>query len=143
MILAKCIPHTNISVQIYTTSTENKGDPLKGRPGRIINLDIKVCLIGKLDRLDEIAHHFNESLKILEENKKASMRSSKLPPISEVGFPQTTKNATKTARPMSALINQSIESKEGLYTSINHFVAKPLHIKAGSHRRNLKPKNHP
>lgn len=106
------------------------------------NVDIKVCLVGKLDRLDEIAHNFNESLKILEENKKASMRSSKLPPILEGGMSQSTKNGMKSARPMSAIINKSIESKEGLYTSVYILLAKQFPLRLDYHLQNLRPKNH-
>jgi len=83
-------------------------------------LDIKVFLNGNLDQLNEIARSFSESLRVLDEKKKESMRKSatgrELPPIADSMM--SPKNSKKpqfySSRPMSAITNRSIDSKDGL-----------------------------
>ena len=94
-----------------------------------LSLDIKVFLNGNLDQLDEIARNFNESLRVLEEKKKESMRKTTtgraLPPIADVMTPSSASSKKQlfyTSRPVSAITNRSLDSKDGLYTfAITHF----------------------
>ncbi len=119
--IAKYIPHTNINVKVYSNTAESGEKPLK---------DIKISLRGNLEKLDEIARSFNESLHVLDEKKKESMRTRKnsattqrvLPPISEAGsmVASMSKSAQRpfyASRPVSAVTNRSSDSMAtaGLY----------------------------
>ena len=80
-----------------------------------------------MERLEEIARTFNESLKTIDEKKKQSMTNKTsmqtLPPISETGPASgtTKRHPFFGSRPVSAVTTRSVDSKEGLYKFACHF----------------------
>jgi hypothetical protein len=95
-LLANYVPHTKINVKVYTTADEASKKPLK---------DIKVLLKENNEKIQEMIQRFDESLNVLEEQKKASMKkrpsetqqSMRLPSIEK---PLTSRGA-ETVRPMT------------------------------------------
>lgn len=97
--ISKHVPHTRINVKVYTTADEANDKPLK---------DIKVLLKENNEKIQEMTQNFDESLYVLDQQKKASMQqrpsatqhSMRLPPIEK---PQTSAGQrAHTARPMTA-----------------------------------------
>ena len=108
--------HTTINVKVYSTGGESAELPLK---------DIKISLKGNLEKLNEIARTFNDSLTVLDEKKREAMRSKKnasmqkiLPPILDASTSMALKKQQfPTSRPISAITNKSGEFAGGLYFS--------------------------
>lgn len=94
--LANHVPHTKINVSVYTTADEANDKPLK---------DIKVLLKENNEKIREMTQNFDDSLHVLDQQKKASMQkrpsetqqSMRLPPIER---PQTNRGP-HTPRPMT------------------------------------------
>jgi len=99
-LLANYVPHTKINVKVYTTADEASEKPLK---------DIKVLLKENNEKVQEMMQNFYESLNVLEEQKKASMKkrssetqqSMRLPPIERPVTSNKTGRGMETERPMT------------------------------------------
>lgn len=79
-----------------------------------MSLDIKVKLIGKQEKLDEIAKNLNDSLITIEEKKLSMMRSQKnFPNLPQVDGLSNANNYR--TRPASATTRLQIQTKEKPY----------------------------
>jgi hypothetical protein len=114
--ISKYIPHTNINVKLYTTSSEGVEHSLKSKLFYIsVSLDIKVKLIGKQEKLDEIANNLNNSLTSIEEKKLLMMRSQKnFPKLPQVD--ESPNYYNNRLRPVSATTKMPSQPKEKKYT---------------------------
>lgn len=94
---------------------------------------------GNSEKLDEIARTFNESLSILEEKKKESMKIKKsntqksmsnLPPINDTNsMIANKKQPFYSSRPVSAITTRSIDTMNASY-----FIKSLLEIEKDSHK---------
>lgn len=110
--IGKHVPHTNINVKLYSTSSEEK---MK---------NIKITLTANSEKLDEIAQTFNESLNSLDEkyqtttyikriHNEKTEKSITLGPRARI---MTSYNQRKNyvIRPTSAITNRSLNTFSGL-----------------------------
>ena len=108
--IGKYVPHTNINVKVYSTSSEKK---LQG---------IKITLARNSDKLDEISKTFNEALNFLDKKhisvsyfkRKFSQKNNLTRILDTKEKSINYRRKSNAVRPSSAINNHSMSLRGGL-----------------------------